>query len=158
MTVAELLTEVLAAIRNQLYADKPVAHWFRDKTALTKAISRYGYDCEQRGWEFDVPFIRTEIMSVVQSAKKRDAIAYLPTYLSEAIGRHVREHAEELNAKAKATRAVAAKALGKLHVAPTVPKHPSDTYLLSLLHQQMKTAERKRKARPAAKVKQGELI
>ena len=158
MTIPELLIEVLAALRNQFYADKPVAHWFRDKTALTKAVTRYGYECEQRGWEFDVAFIRQEIMAILQSCKKHDCITYLPTYLSEAIGRHVREHAEELSAKAKSGRAIAERAMGKLRERPQGPPPPSDTRLLMLLHQEIKSVARARKARPPVKVKQGELL
>ncbi len=158
MTIPELLIEVLALLRDQFYADKPVGHWFRDRTALTKAVTRYGYECEQRGWEFDVSFIRQEIMAILQSCKKHDCIAYLPTYLSEAIGRHVREHAEELSAKAKVGRAIAERALSKLRERPQGPPPPSDTHLLMLLHQEIKSVARTRKARPTAKVKQGELI
>lgn len=156
MTVADLITAVLDALRSQLYADAPAAHWFRDKTALTKAISRYGYACDQRGWQFDVPFLLKEIMGIVVVVKRQQITGYLPVYLSEAIDQHIREHAEELNTKAKAIRTVAEKNIGKLHVNQP-PVGPSATELLALLHIDLKRQAKARR-KPAVKSTQPTLL
>lgn len=157
MTVAELITEVLAAIRNQLYADNP-KDFFRDQRHLKQAIARYGHACHQRGWEFDVPFVRGEIMRVLLVVKRQEITGYLPVYLQSAIDQHVREHAEELNAEAKAIRTKAAKELAKVRVAPELPRQPSATELLALLYKDIQRTAKARHTKPAAKVKQGELL
>lgn len=157
MTVAELIHEVLAALRNQLYADRQPAEYFRDERHLKQAIARYGYACAQRGWEFDVPFILAEIMGVVQVVKRQQVTGYLPVYLQSAIDRHVGEHAEELNAHAKELRNVAAKGLGKLHITERPPILPSATETLALLYQDMQRQKRA-KQKPKAKQAQQTLL
>jgi hypothetical protein len=162
VTVPELIVEVLAALRNQLYSDRTVGEYFRDERALKGAISRYGYVCEQRGWHFDVPFLLREIMGVVMVVKRQQISGYLPVYLQQAIDTHVREHAEELNAQAKAIRTLAEKNARQMRVAPDRPPMPSAVELLALLHRDIKQASKahrpKPKAKPTAKVDQGEMF
>lgn len=104
MTVEQLINEVLNNLRNQFYADR-LREFERDKRALMKAISRYGYECEQRNWQFDACFIFQEIMSLLKDIRIKGAdIVYLPIYLEGAIDRHIRQRAEELSAQAKQLR------------------------------------------------------
>ena len=162
MTAPELIVEVLDALRRQFYADRPVAEYFRDERALKGAISRYGYICHDRGWEFDAPFVLSEIINVVQVVKRQQVSGYLPVYLQAAIDRHCRERAEELSAKAKDIRRNAEKSLGKMRVMPEgAVRQPSATELLALLHQDIKRATKARKAKPSSrstKSSQGELL
>lgn len=159
MTIPELVAEVLAMLRDQLYGDRTVSEYFRDEKHLKKAIARYGYACAQRGWEFDVPFIRQQLIEVVLVVKRQQVSGWLPVYLEQAIDQHVREHAEELNAKAKAIRTISEKNLGKLQVAPAVAPAPTPIELLSMLHQDIKRAQKVRQAsKVKPRAKQGELL
>lgn len=156
MTVAELITEVLGAIQRQLYAERP-KEFFRDRTALKKAIALYGFECERRDWQFDVPFILSEVMNIIQVCKRQGDIEYLPTYLRSAIDQHLREHAEELNARAKSIRTATEKALGK--VAPAQVRVPTAVETLALLYSDLRRQARtKRKPAVKAAAKQGELL
>lgn len=104
MTVDQLISEVLNSIRHHWYADR-VRDFKRDERALTKAILRYGVECEQRNWQFDVPFIFNELMTLLRKIRTSKAeIGYLPVYLDGAVRRWIGGRAEELSAKAKSIR------------------------------------------------------
>ncbi len=145
MTIAELITEVLGAIRRQFYVEQPARNYLRDERALTKAIARYGYECAQRGWHFDVKFILHEIMTVLIEIKRSDAeIGYLPVYLDGAMRRHIGQRAEELSAKAKSLPALIDRAIVPLKVNNVRKETPCET--LGLLFKELK--RKKKVGRP----------
>lgn len=102
MTIEDLIATVLDSIRSQFYAERPQREFLRDRTALIRAISKYGHECNQRGWHFDARFILHDIMKLLVEIRTSGAdIDYLPLYLSGAVKRHIGQRAEELSAKAK---------------------------------------------------------
>lgn len=94
-----MLEAVLTIVRSKFYADRP-NDYFSQRRDLMKAILKYAYICEQRGWDFDNHELATQIISVLQKVNRKE-FTYIPAYLNEAITRHVNYRAEELNAKAK---------------------------------------------------------
>lgn len=108
MTVADLIRAVEKRLWMQFYNRHET--FFRDRQAIQKAISRYGYQCNERGWSPDPEFIYQEISRVIDSAIKAKAdIQYLPAYLEQGIDMAVRTRAEEIQAQSRQLDNIAAK-------------------------------------------------
>jgi hypothetical protein len=74
----------------------------RDLPRLRMAILRYGKECSDRGWEFDLNHFEKALVALLNNALPRaDKIEYLPLYLENAVRRHVDQRADALNEKAK---------------------------------------------------------
>lgn len=137
MTIPELITLILGAIRNQFYADD-IRAFKRDERALTKAISRYGYECNQRGWEFETKHILHALLKLLNEIKRSEAeIHYLPTYLDGAVKRHIGQRAEELSAAAKSTPKNIARIVAATKRVEAV-REPSPTEILATLYRDLK--------------------
>ncbi len=127
MTVPTLINEILRRLEQQFYAHLPRRDFKRDQGYLVAAIGTYGWECRQRGWEFDLEFIYRDLCRIVQSFKTSGtAIEWMPNYLQCAIRQHIREHADELRCKAAvskvprlAKRIVDGAQLAKVVVEPT---------------------------------------
>jgi hypothetical protein len=154
MTVPELITEILSAIRGQFYADRP-RDFKRDERALTKAILRYGHECELRGWEFETDHIARELMALLNDIKTRESFRYLPLYLHGAIGRHIGQRAEELSAQAKRIPPKVAKLVRGVNKVEAV-REPSATRICSAVYLDMSRLLKQRR-RPA-RAKQEDLF
>ena len=104
MTIPDLIETVLRRIWNEHYAlTVRNRDFFRDEQALTRAISRYGYECHTRGWEFEPEQIWVELMRVLDTMRRADldVRTWFPIYLESAIDRHLRLRADELSAEAR---------------------------------------------------------
>lgn len=74
----------------------------RDLPRLRMAILRYGKECSDRGWEFDLNHFEKALVGLLNNALPRaEHIEYLPLYLENAVRRHVDQRADALNEKAK---------------------------------------------------------
>lgn len=147
MSVDQLITEVLNSIRQHWYADR-VREYKRDERALMKAVLRYGYECNQRGWQFEADFIFTELMTLLKKIRTSGAdIGYLPVYLDGAIKRHLGTRAEELSAKAKTIRVQTVKVVAGLHRVEAIHE-PTAVEMCSAVFKSLQRA-RKRKTAPA---------
>ena len=151
MTIADLIAEVTMAVRNSFYADAPPRDFKRDERAIMRAIARYGYECDRRGWSFQVEFIHRELIALLRSIREKGAeINYLPVYLEGAVDRHIRCRAEELSAAAKAPANITRRAVKDLVAVNVVEKSPVET--LALLYGDLKRQVRARRAvRPLSK-------
>ena len=153
MTVPDLITLVLGAIRNQFYADR-VREFKRDERALLKAVASYGYECQQRGWHFDAPAILRDLMSLLNELKlNSEAIGYLPVYLHGAVRRHIGQRAEELQSQARTIRPKVTRVVSGVSSVQAVIE-PSSTEILSTLYRDL-SARRPPRRKPA---KQAELF
>jgi hypothetical protein len=141
VTVDALIQQVLSTVMKQFYHGRE-NHFWRDKHALLKCIARYGYACNERGWQIEPGFILAEIGRVLESAAKHKAsIEYLPAYLDAALTRAIGQRAEELSEAA-------------LHAGKSAPKlvqsgtrvnavlQPTAVEILSALHGSLKTKRR----------------
>lgn len=143
MTIPDLITLLLTAIRNQFYTDAPARDYPRDINALTKAIARYGYACNQRAWDFQPDFILRDILDLLNQIKRTGTeIQWFPIYLEHAIDRHIRIRAEELSAKAKTIAPKTANILNQTKPVVVIEKTATET--LAALYTDLKAA-RKRK-------------
>jgi hypothetical protein len=160
VTIPELVTLVLGAIRTKFYAEKPARDFPRDERALTKAILTWGYACDQRGWDFTPDFILKELMAVLIEIQKRDGeIQYLPVYLAGAVKRSVGQRAEQLSAQGrklsrKVTRVTTD--AGKLQVQAVVEMGNTET--MGRMFLELKKASKAARAKPREKTKQAELL
>ena len=137
--VAELIAALMSMIQKQFYQDR-LGYFLRDQTALLRAISCYGYECDQRGWEFDVPHLRAELFGLLNSIRKNKTdFKYLPAYLNSAIRRHIGQRAEELSDQAKSIPSKVAKIVtdAKTKIVTAV-REPSATEILAILHRDTK--------------------
>lgn len=101
MTIEAAINEVLGRVRQAFYARRP-REWQRDRKALLKAVCRYGYECEKRGWRLTTEFITVDLVALLRQIKNQGAdIGYLPIYLEGAVDRRVRMRAEEISAESK---------------------------------------------------------
>ena len=147
LKISDIIVDVLSSIRGQWYADRP-REFLRDERALMKAVSRYGHECNERGWEFDARAIRVELLNLLQEIKRSGVeIGYLPVYLHGAVGRHIGQRAEELSARAKAAAPRAAKIVAGVRAAIVIEK--TDVEVLAAVY-----ADLKSRRRPRAKAKQ----
>lgn len=154
MTVPDLIAEVLSLVRNQHYADR-VREFKRDERSLTKAIARYGFECERRGWLFEPRFIFRELAGLLLKIKTSGIeIKYLPVYLEGAVDRHIRLRAEELAEEAKAKRAVPV--LMRRAVAGVQPVQvvaPTAVEVLATVYRDLKSRQRTQRRTRAASVR-----
>lgn len=151
MTIPDLIDLVLNAIRNQFYADR-VRDFKRDERALTKAIARYGYECHQRGWEFDQKHILAALMKLLNEIKRSDAdIDYLPLYLDGAVKRHIGQRAEELSAAAKSTPLNVARLVKGVKAVEAI-REPSATEILATVYNDLR-----RRRRPKPQIRRDKL-
>jgi hypothetical protein len=156
MTVDALIEIVLRQIRDDFYGQRD-REYFRDQRALTKAIARYGFECNFRHWEFSTEDIRKELVKLLNSMRdKASDIAYLPTYLEGAIDRHIRFRADELNERGKDGRNIIGKTMGAIKPAPIREATPVE--ILGTLYKDLKQRRRRRKTVKLTKEKQGDLL
>lgn len=74
----------------------------RDLPRLRLGILRYGKECSDRGWEFDLDHFERALVALLNDLLPRaDNIKFLPLYLESAVRRHIDQRAEELNLKNK---------------------------------------------------------
>lgn len=144
MTIPQLIESTTRRIQKEFYACREHYFW-RDYRALVKAISKYGYECEQRGWEIKPLAIYWDISRLLDSVRARRAdIEYLPAYLEATVRSHVSMRAEEIQARSQNTgRTVRLLVDGLQPVAQVVS---SDTELLAALH--LSLFRRKSRAKP----------
>lgn len=95
MTVPDLIGTVLESVYKKFYVDREVI-FYRDKTHIVKAITRYGHECHSRGWSISLKHIEGAIFKILEKTKV-DEVRYLPVYLEKAVDQHVRERSEELH-------------------------------------------------------------
>lgn len=100
MTPSDAINRCLQVIYERWYADKSERLFFRDKRALTKAICRYAYVCNDRGWEFEAMELCKQILHVLVRLDGSKA-EYLPVFLEACIDSHVRQRAEEIQEHAR---------------------------------------------------------
>ena len=149
MTPADCIGRCLTIIREKFYHDKPERLFFRDKTALMKAIARYGYSCTQRGWEFDSVFVTRAVIATLVRIDPSE-VKYLPVYLEQAIDRSVGQRAEELNAQDKRNKRNRdiTKALHRVQQSVIPDDKPifekSDTEVLAALYKQLSVKKPKK--------------
>jgi hypothetical protein len=155
MSVPELINAVLNAIRLVFYRDR-IREFKRDERALMKAIARYGYECDRRGWNFKPEDIQTELVNLLNSVwKNRAEIKYLPLYLEGAVDRHIRQRADELNAQAKKLSTVTRRAIGNLEVKDV--REQTTVEVLATLYKDLKRQKRA-KRKPATPTARQEVL
>ena len=156
MTIPDLINDVLRRVRFSFYHGKD-REFARDHRALMRAIARYGYACNERGWHFQPDEILRDLVALLRQIVEQDAeIKYFPVYLEGAVDKHIRTRAEEFNERAKASKAVprlVERAVAGKQVVRVV--EPTAVELLDRLYRDLKP---RRKGRPLPKVKQVELL
>jgi hypothetical protein len=156
MQIPELIASQLDLIRRSFYADRQ-REFKRDERALTKAIARYGYECAQRGWTFQVDFIANELRQLLISIRTAEAdFKYLPTYLEGAIRRHIGQRAEEHQKQSGRVAIKVEKILDGIQ--PVVVVQPTNEELLGKLYVDLKKTMRRRRAERVAQKKQIDLL
>jgi len=161
LTIPALINDVLDVLRNQFYCDQRPGAFQRDERYLIGAIATYGKECTDRGWHFDAPFLRAELLGLLQSFKQSNVeIQWMPVYLQNAIRRHIGQRAEELQASARHVPRVATKIIAG--VQPVAIIEATDTEMLAKLYSDVRKLRRQRTAALKVKVnvkrQQPELI
>lgn len=157
MTVAALIETVLRSIHRDFYGERP-KDFFRDRMALTKAIARYGFECNNRAWEFSTENIQKALLALLNKIRQSNGdIQYLPTYLEAAVDRHIRERADELSQAGKEGRNIIAKTMSGIQPAAIREATPVET--LGMLYTDLtQRRRRKKKITDLPKAKQRELL
>lgn len=164
MTVPELIANVLDNLRRNFYTAPDgfvrLREFKRDERQLIKAVSRYGHECNQRGWQFDCDFIHRELSQLLLKIRTSGAdIQYLPVYLDGAVTRHIGTRAEELNAKAKALDNRVSSVLAQVRVGKAVTGAPSDVEIFSTVFKGINRIQKiRKKQRLGVKQQQENLL
>jgi hypothetical protein len=160
MTVPELIADVLRRIQSTDWYHGRVREFARDQRALTKAIARYGYACNERGWHFQPNEILADLVGLLRDIVNKGAdIQYFPLYLESAVDKHIRQRAEELNERAKRAKrpdALTTKIIQGTEVVRVVEK--SAVEVLDTLYRDLKAQRKAKVKRAAAPAKQGVLL
>ncbi len=157
MTIEALIKQTLDIIWQNHYELRE-REFHRDKRALLKCISRYGYLCKQRHWHVEPGFILREIMAVLQRTRKAKAdIEYLPAYLDVAITKAVGQRSEEIAAEALNNTNRHLVKIVKDTVKITAVLQPTAVEILDTLYKNIAQHKRAKKA-ATVKAKQGELL
>lgn len=164
MTVPEIIANVLDKIRRDFYGDARIREFMRDQRQLMKAIATYGYECNERGWNFEPDFIYQELMKLLLEIRTAEAdVQYLPVYLAGAIRRHIGQRAEELSAKAKQIDHKVASLIAQVgQNSRSAVREPKPVEVLAEMYKGIKQIQRARRrkahAAKAAKSAQGQLL
>lgn len=160
MTVPELIQDMLRRIRSLDRYHGRDREFKRDERALMKAISRYGYACNERGWHFQPNEILGDLVALLRQIVNQNAdIKYFPIYLEGCVDKHIRTRAEELNRRAKAAKATP-RLVERTLADKTVVRvlEPSAVELLDKVYRDLKARRKIKVAKPLVKAKQGELL
>lgn len=134
MTIEAPIERTTRRIHKEFYAERDLRFW-QDFRPLVKAITKYGYECNQRGWEMQPHAIYWDISRLLDSMRKhKDDIEYLPAYLESTVRNHVGMRAEEIQALSNANRTSRAVRVITDGVRPVVEVISTDTQLLAALH------------------------
>jgi len=158
MQVQDLIERVCTSIRQQFYADLPPRLWHRDRTEIIRAIARYGYVCDQRGWHFDAPAILRDLLALLRHIHSHHSdINYFPVYLRSAIDRHLGTRAEELSSAAKALPSRVQRAVASVSPTATVIRQ-TDTEVLAALYRDQSARRRRARARRTGKQRERDQL
>lgn len=159
MTLPTLISQVLKRLFKDFYGPERVREFKRDERPLIKAITRYGYECNERGWFFNLDAIYREILGVLNRIKKAAMeIEYLPAYLESAITKHICMRAEELSAKAKAIHTQVSKIVNDAKKGiVTAVREPSGAELMAKVHEFQREAMRKRQQEKSTMTHQSKM-
>ena len=161
MNVPELIANVLDNLRRNFYThDGHVrTHEFkRDERQLIKAVSRYGHECNQRGWQFDCDFIYHDLTQLLLKIRTSGAdIKFMPVYLDGAINRHIGQRAEELSARAKAMPTRIANVISGMKPVELI-REPSAVEVFSNVFKGINRINRARKTKRDTKERQETLL
>lgn len=145
--VTQLIETVLRAIQVQFYGRDRLREFMRDRPALIKAVARYGFECDHRGWAFEADAIQRDLLELLRSMlDKRAEIGYMPIYLEGAVDRHIRIRAEELREAALQADGLVKRTMAGVRVEAAAPQMNATT-ALATLYRDLR-AGRKRKQAP----------
>jgi hypothetical protein len=141
MTIETLIHDTLRDIRLRFYGDR-TREYCRDRQALTKAIARYGFACDTRGWDLEPEYIQRDIIALLKQIQQQGgAKGYLPVYLEGAIDRHVRLRAEQIQDAAHKLDGRVARTISGVRVAPETRLNTTET--LAALYKSLRKPRRK---------------
>lgn len=154
MNIPTLLTLTLQRIHKDFYTGRS-NDFHRDYIALTKALSRYGCECAQRGWNLEPRAIFQDLHKLLTRVlPRRGEIEYLPVYLEEAVRSHVNYRAEEIQRQSMQTRVERKITVTLEGLTPVAKVVPTTTELLAELHASLK---RRKKTPPPPKPQSAQL-
>jgi hypothetical protein len=153
VNVADLISDLLAAIRHQFYPDSSKA-WFQQRDAILLCITRPAQWFSDRGVMFPPGRYGQLIQEILQTIKRHGAtgsIRYFPAYLGKAIEAHLVHHGDALYAEAKGCRNLAQLALARVRKAPAPAPQEDIVAPLAQARHLLLAARRKRsRTRPAS--------
>lgn len=154
MSTTELIEKVLSQIKRDFYQHRPDM-FFRDRQALLRAVSRYGVECEAKGWAVEPDFICSDLLILLNrvAAHKAD-VDYLPVYLHSAVSKHIGQRAEEISKAAKAPQARVTRVMQGLNRVDAIVE-PTTVEVLSKLYASLSRKKTSFEPKPA---KQKELL
>lgn len=126
MSLEEFLTILNRKIKISFYQDerghwRRDRNWMRDQNQLNKALLRYAYECERRGWQPAVEDIFNDLQDLLialetQEHDGKGARTWFPKYLEACVDKRVNLQAEKLNRTKEAPRTYTRKIVDGLQV------------------------------------------
>jgi hypothetical protein len=144
VTVSELIGSVLWRIRCEFYGDDRAREFKRDERALTKAVARWGYECDRRGWDFEPERIHNDVVELLKRIRRSGAdIKYLPCYLDGAVRRTIGMRADEMSREQKRLERQVNRAVAGVPVAQVVVEKKA-CEVLAMVYRNLAARGRKR--------------
>lgn len=122
---AEIIGDLMAAIRNQFYADAPAKSWFQDQKFILRNVVLWPAAwLNRRGVSLPAPRYKEIVLEVFNGVKTHGqtaAVKYWPGYLMKCVQEHFRVHGEDYYDEGKSLRVSLERALLTASRAPQAP-------------------------------------
>jgi len=153
VSAADLVSDLLGAIRHQFYPDDSKG-FFQQRDAILLCITRPAQWFSDRGVSFPPRRYQQLIQEIVQTIKRHgapDQIRYFPAYLGKAVESHLAHHGDALYDEAKASRNLAECSLSRLRPSPAPSSQDDVVGRMAEARHLLLAARRKRsRTRPAS--------
>ena len=147
-TPAEIVADLMGAIRGQFYADLPEQKWWQDQRLIKSWVVLWPARwLEQRGVTLRPERYKEIVLGILDTIKRHGATAsveYWPRYLAKCLQDHFKHHGDEYYEEGKALRAVVESALARAQRAQAA--QPDPVRVLAEAGQVLATTTRRRTA------------
>lgn len=150
---ADIITDILGAIRGSFYGDLPPKRWFEDTKFLTRRVVTWPAKwLDSRGVSLPPERYKAILMDILQTIKHKGntgVVSYWPGYLAHCVQEHFKHHGESYYEEGKALRAKLDIALSTCRSA--VVRQPDPIRTLAEVHQVLSASTPRRHPKSAQK-------
>jgi hypothetical protein len=157
-TPADLVADLLQAIRAAFYQDSEPQRWFQDQSFLKRRVVLWpaGW-LSSRGVSLKPERYKSLLLEIISEARDHQTaqIKYAPAYLAKCVQSHFAVHGDEIYAEGKSLRTLAEHAILACKTAATAAQAPDPIASLATAAHLLKSPRRSAKPRPVKQLSLG---